>query len=225
MATSANPLQGLSIAATVIQLQGLNTTISNSIKGLSEIDTTESSELQAKYVELQGSIQAAISTANSTDSNTLISNLKDYRKQLLEYDDSRNKIIGNNFGSTDFLTAVGKSFLYYATMTIYIVGPLFAFIIMTNSFFDENLVFKLFYGIWGALFYPLTLVYSVFNPPVWRSLIIPLVADDEPFLFLEVWKYHTIIDIDETAKGQLMMRLFSGGILALFAYCFFFNGS
>jgi len=225
MATTTNPLVQLSINAAVIQLQALKSKIMNSIEDLSIINTSDSTALQTKYAILETSIEGAVSSSNTTDVSILVSNVNNYEKQVRDLDETRDMIMGKYSTNVGFITAVGRQFLYYATMTIYIIGPLFGFIIMSNAFFDESITLKLFYGFWGAIWYPLSLLFSVFNPPVWRSLIFPLIRDDEPFLFFEFWKYHVTIDIDETAKGQLMMRLISGGILVLFSYCFFFNGN
>jgi hypothetical protein len=225
MATTTNPLVQLSINAAVIQLQGLVSKITNSIKDLSVVKTDDSAALQEEYTTLQTSIREVIADSNTSDPDKLLSDVKDYQKDTHDLDAKRDTIMGTYSGNVGFLTAVGREFLYYSTMVIYIIGPLFGFIIMSNAFFDESIPLKLFYGFWGALWYPLSLLYSLFNPPVWRSLLFPLIRDDEPFMFLEVWKYHVTVDIDETAKGQLMMRIVSGGILALFGYCFFFNGN
>jgi hypothetical protein len=105
------------------------------------------------------------------------------------------------------------------------MGPIFAVIIITNTFYAEKTIYKVFYGFWAALWYPITILFGIINPPKWRALIIPIVKSDGPFFFLEFWKYRAVVDIateiEDTAKSKTMVRLISMGLVVTFFYCFF----
>ena len=223
------PLQILSNTGGNLQLQALIHSANNSIDELSKVNTPESTTLQSEYESIITRIQVAINMDNATQlpSGTTVSDLVlEARTQLVTLDRRRDVIISGYVAtSKNFFSAIMTEFKYYATAVIYILGPLFGFIIMTNLFFDEKVLYKLFYGFWGALWYPLTILFGIFDPPVWRALFIPLVRSDEPFSFMEFWKYHVTIDIDATAKSTLMMRLICIGLFALFIYCFFIGSS
>jgi len=209
-----------------MQLQTLLSSVQNSINDLLPITSTESTDLQANYNTQITKIQAAISGANTTDSTALGIQLQDLRSQIQIYDSRRDTIIGNYVGeSKDFFSAVKTEFKYYCTMMIYILGPLFGFIIATNTFYAEKVSIKLFYGFWGALWYPLTLLFGVIDPPKWRALIIPLVATNESFFFLQFWMYKSVTDIaveiEDSAKSKTMMRMICLALFAAFFYSFF----
>ena len=217
---STSPLNNLQNAAVNEQIQALLISAKKSIEGLTKVNTTDSVKLQADY-------STFINTTQSVSNRPAGISPGDYltmtREAISALDSRRDDIIGSYVSSsTDFFGAIFSQFKYYCMMVTYILGPLFGFIIMTNIFFDENILIKLFYGLFGALWYPLIVVYGLFVPPVWRALIIPLVRSDIPVGFFEFWKYNVTIDIDSTAKKQTMMRLYCIGFIALFAYSFFF---
>jgi len=222
----ASTLQQLSISATTVQLQGLSSNVQNSIDDLVPITTSDSTDLQANYTTIIGRIKTTVAGANSSDPGALTTQLHNLQSQVRAYDTVRNGILNAYVsGNTNFFSAVITEFKYYCTAIIYILGPIFGFIVMTNVFFDEpTIILKLFYGFWGALWYPLTILFAVIDPPVWRALIIPITMSDVPFFFLEFWKYQSIdpeTAIESNAKSQTMVRLMGIGLFVMFMYCFF----
>jgi len=224
--TTASPLQQLSISAISIQLQALGASVQKSIKELVPIDTSDSIDLQANYTALYKNIQLAITGANSSDPGILTTQYNNLKSQTQNYNSMRDTILQSYVGGAqNFSSAVITEFKYYCTMMIYILGPLFGFIVMTNTFYAEKAIYKAFYGFWGAFWYPLTILFAIIDPPKWRALIIPLVKSEGPFFFFQFWKYRVVVDIateiDDNAKSKTMMRLIGIALAVAFFYCFF----
>jgi len=217
------PLQLLETGAVNQQMLSMMKSISDSIAELSKINSTDSTTLQNDYKSLMEDLQGYINIDNLIDSSpeTPGDILNKARGQLIALDERRDAIINNYVNkSEDFWSAVMSEFKYYCKMATYVLGPILGFIIMTNTFFDEKFTFKLFYGLFGALWYPITVLYGLFVPPVWRALFIPLVKSDLPVSLFEFWKYDVTIELDVTAKSQTMMRLICIGFVILFGYSF-----
>ena len=214
---NASPIQSLETAVLNEQLQSMIKSAYQSIDALSKIDSTNSTNLQKKYTTLIQEIQL-YTTKGPIISTDILNTL---RPIVVGYDNERDTIINTYVSeSGDFRSAVMTEFKYYCKIVTYILGPILGFIIMTNTFFDEKFTFKIFYGFFGALWYPITVLFALFVPPVWRALFIPLVKTDLPISFFEFWKYNVTIDLDQTAKSQIMMRLVCIGFVILFGYSF-----
>jgi hypothetical protein len=224
--TTQGPLEQISISGFTIQLQGLASSVQKSIDDLVPITNSESTELQSNYTAQLTQIQAAIAGANSSNPTALRTQLQKFQTQIGIYNSVRDKILVSYVGgASNFLSAVKTEFKYYCTMTILVLGPLFGFIVMTNAFYAEKPMYKFFYGFWGALWYPLTILFAIIDPPKWRALVMPLTESRAPFFFFEFWKYHVVTDIateiEDSAKSKTMMRLISLALATMFFYCFF----
>jgi len=224
--TTQGPLEQISISGFTIQLQGLASSIQKSIDDLIPIKASNSTELQANYTDQLTQVKATIAGANSSTSTALRKQLQNFQTQIGIYNSVRDKILNDYVGGApNFLTAVKTEFKYYCTMMIFVLGPLFGFIVMTNTFYAEKPMYKFFYGFWGALWYPLTIVFAIIDPPKWRALVVPLTESRAPFFFFEFWKYHVVTDIateiEDSAKSKTMMRLISLALATMFFYCFF----
>jgi hypothetical protein len=121
----------------------------------------------------------------------------------------------------NFFVLVWGEMNYYLRMMMFVVGPLFAFIIITNTFYKKDFSYKLFYGLWAAIWYPLILLFGVYDPPNWVATIIPLEESKTPVSFFQFWMYNISTDPVITAKGNTMMRLISIALLIIFVYTFF----
>ena len=218
-----SPLQLLETGAVNQQLQAMLKSANDSIASLSKFNTTNSTTLQNDYKSLAEEIQGYINIDNLIDTSPQTPGdiLNKVKGMLIALDERRDTIINEYVSkSGDFWSAVMNEFKYYCKMATYVLGPILGFIIMTNTFFDEKITFKLFYGFFGALWYPLSVLFAIFVPPVWRALVIPLVKSDSPVSLFEFWKYNVTIDLDVTAKSQTMMRLICIGFIILFGYSF-----
>ena len=218
-----SPIQLLETGGVNQQLQSMMKSMNDSIAELANITSTDSITLQNDYKSFMEKIQTYINVDNLIDTSPLTPGdaLNKARGDLIALDERRDAIINNYVNqSGDFWSAVISEFKYYCKMATYVLGPILGFIIMTNTFFDEKITFKLFYGLFGALWYPLSVLFAIFVPPVWRALFIPLVKTDLPVSLFEFWKYNVTIDLDVTAKSQTMMRLICIGFAILFGYSF-----
>jgi len=216
---NTSPIQMLQTGAVNQQLQSMMNSANDSIAELSNITSTDSVTLQNDYKSLIEQIKGYINIDSSPQTQGNV--LNSVKGDLIALDERRDTIINDYVNkSGDFWSAVISEFKYYCKMATYVLGPILGFIIMTNTFFDEKITFKLYYGLFGALWYPLSVLFAIFVPPVWRALFIPLVKTDLPVSLFEFWKYNVTIDLDVTAKSQTMMRLICIGFAILFGYSF-----
>jgi len=69
----------------------------------------------------------------------------------------------------------GITTVEFLQVVSYYLGMLFAVIIITNKMVSEPWYYKIYYAVFGMMFYPLVLIWGVFNPPQWRAVLIPFV--------------------------------------------------
>jgi hypothetical protein len=65
--------------------------------------------------------------------------------------------------------------LFFLILTAVLLGGSVA----ANLFIDRSPAYRLYYFIYGAAFFPFTLLYALFNPPYWRSTLFPMVQRGE----------------------------------------------
>ena len=99
--------------------------------------------------------------------------------QLLELD--REKEEETTFSPKRFLRRTLISFQNGIIYLLILLAGLLGGSILANSFFSESFwLIRLFYFVYGALAFPLTILYGIFKPPVWRSLIFPYYQRPQP---------------------------------------------
>jgi hypothetical protein len=119
---------------------------------------------------------------------------------------------------------------------LYFVGPLFAAVIITNTFYynpsgkvpnDMFWVYKAFYAFWAALWYPFVLLYGAIDPPVFRA-IFPFLEYNDPLATpMPVFGFRVPRGADDpvqSEKGRLILRIISIMLFAIFLYAFVFYG-
>jgi hypothetical protein len=106
--------------------------------------------------------------------------------------------------------------------------------VLSNAFVDESFLgIRLYYFVYGFLFFPLSLLYGAIRPPVWQATLIPWtlrVAPDATTVSERWFSYHifsaeesqqivgqppaTLLRADLLESGRSMLRYFSiGGLL------------
>ena len=118
-------------------------------------------------------------------------------------------------------------------MILFLVGAaLLGGIVLSNAYVEESFVgIRLYYFVYGLLFFPLSLIYGIWKPPVWQSTLIPWTLRtevDAATSTARLFSYHIYTQpelLEEVApgltraggmeKGRSMLRWFSVGGLAL----------
>jgi hypothetical protein len=172
--------------------------------------------------------------APSLDNRVLNTQIVDLRSRLAKAGELKSLITkGNTFNIT-----VWRAFHYWAMLALYIVGPIFAAILITNAFYyNVNAkvpngifwVYKLFYAFWAALWYPAVLLYGAIDPPVFRA-IFPFFGTSDPTASpMPIFGFRIPSGADDPVmaeKGRLLFRLFSMLLFAFFLYAYvFYNGT
>lgn len=154
----------------VISTHGL-TTLRDSVKSSQTTLTVYQSDKDVKtllsaYYNLEQDITKTIKDISGASANTIAAEQSGYTAEMLVLDDERDRIITRLKGYTVYDTLRQIS---------YCIAMLTAAIIVTNMMVAENIYYKLlFYTPWAMIFYPFVLLYCLYDPPVWRALLIPL---------------------------------------------------
>jgi len=238
-AMTTNPLTALSLNQSVSQLNSLGQAIQRSIYELSPGSPKKESlaasdpvpKLVNAYSSLLFQIQQYVNLAPSIDPAVLNKKVIEFRTKMIALDDKKLDII--NAPSTTGV--VLQAFHYYCVNSLYFFGPLFAIILVMNGLYynassnvpdNIHVFYKVFYGFWAALWYPLVLIYGIIDPPVYRSLF-PLFAKDDPkdlnpiaiFNFLKPGPKEDPIILE---RGKTILRLVSIILFTFFMYVFVF---
>jgi hypothetical protein len=207
-------------AAANEQFQAMINSANKSVSDLLKIDTLDSKTLQGEYKNFINGIQGVVYSDNMTNGE-IAAAVNPVRDKLEALDSRRNSIINSYVVHGNFFLNVWSEINYYLKMMMLVLGPLFAFIIITNTVYAKDVSYKIFYGLWGAIWYPLTLLFGIYNPPSWVATIIPLEKSDLPVSFFQFWAYNISTDPVTTEKGKTMLRLISIALTILFYYSFF----
>lgn len=227
-ADSANtsPLQALATAQSVYQLDSLHKAIQISINQLSGPDENNIDPAAAavigEYVALGSEITQYKSIVNNEATNDITKKLVGFRSRLSDLENKKPNTSG-------FAGTVLDALQYYIILSLYGLGPILAIILITNTFYNKhrednmvNIVFKIFYSFWAAVWYPLVLFYGCIDPPQWRSTFMPLFETDYP-AFWKIFSYNPRdTDIVGIEKGRSALRVFSMLLFLAFLYAYFF---
>ena len=134
---------------------------------------------------------------------------------------------------------------FAAMMICIFVAALLGGSVLSNAFTEEAFWgIRLYYFIYGFLFFPLSLLYGAIKPPVWQATLMPwtLRAAPDAATFSERWfSYHifsaeelqqqvgqppaTLLRADMLERGRSMLRWFSvGGLITAAAGGAFYGG-
>jgi hypothetical protein len=191
----------------------LATRVQASIDELKDYQSdTKAANISARYTTLLGEINKSIAEFKDLSTDIIAAQQSSYNTRAynleLEKDKTLLRIKGISFGSV-------------FQQIVYGIGMIFGMIIITNIMINEDWKYKLFYALWGAVFYPIVLLYGVFNPPQWHSLFIPFfeISTAAPSYI----KYLTIFSYNPPGKAvagglidkKLTLRIFTGIVIAL----------
>lgn len=238
--TTRNPLTSLVLSQSLSQIDSIGQAISRSIYELTEIDTASSGSSGTKgpaealigsYGNLLAQLQQYKAVAPTLDPGALNTQLASFRTTLSKLDDKKAILIG---GGNGFVPTMKEALHYYAINTLYFVGPIFAAVLITNTFYyNANAkvpnstfwIYKLFYAFWAAVWYPAVLLYGAIDPPVFRGLF-PFFGTSDPTASpMPLFGFRVPTGRDDPVnaeKGKLLLRLMSMILFAVFLYAYVF---
>jgi hypothetical protein len=158
-------------------------------------DTTTSAQLLKQYLDLQQAAQDALkalkaapakssgSSGSGKDTDTtpepVIPDPSSLLSQLDDLDTAKDAEENKSFNWTRLGKKVTSVMMFYGTIISIAIGAVLGAIIMSNVYASDSFWgIKLYYFIYGAVFFPLSLIYGVAKPPYWVSGIIPLYSLD-----------------------------------------------
>jgi hypothetical protein len=154
--------------SSVISSQGFTTLasrIQGSIDELNEFQSdAKASYISSRYVTLLSEVNKTITDLNDMPSDIVAAQQNTYNTRVYDLDLEKDRTL---------LRIKGVTADYIIREISYFLGMIFAIIIITNTMINEDWKYKLYYALWGAIFYPIVLLYGVYNPPQWYALLIP----------------------------------------------------
>jgi hypothetical protein len=179
----------------LIATQGLTVLKQNVQGSITTLRTYETSDPDArklitKYTTLSSLIDATKIDISGADANIIVAKQSSLNAETDELDQEK----------AVFLNKKGITTVGFLQIVSYYLGMLFAVIIITNKMLSENWLYKMYYAIWGAVFYPLVLVWGIIDPPRWKALLIPLAPASSGLWYV---RYIVPFVYTEDPKGTL----------------------
>jgi hypothetical protein len=169
-------------------LNSINTNITSSISELSQTNRNDSTitAIITDYRSLQTRVRTDISgisnftnTSFPTEINTINTQVAalDARKIAYLEPITAPKSVTFNSLMADTWTEIKKNIMILTTVVGMMFGCIVAshWLITADMPIDKNvLLYHLYYAIFGALLFPIPVLYGLVNPPMWRAALIPL---------------------------------------------------
>jgi hypothetical protein len=235
-----NPLTAFALAQSASQLNSIKQAILRSLFELTEfqnnsgssgsVDSSPVDSLVSKYNDLLARVSAYNPGENNTA--TIAIQLSEFRKELSTLD-------GLKTTSDGFISTVKESLFFIISHMLYVFGPIFSIILVTNTFyhltrvptdnFFMNLIYKFFFAFWATIWYPLVFLYGIFDPPVFRAWF-PLVTDvpnsTTPSI-LRLYRYKPpgspgSLEVNDSEMNKNIMRFFSALFTSFWLYVYMF---
>jgi hypothetical protein len=183
--------------------------IESGIASLQSSTDSRAGTLLVKYNTLNSEVAKTIQDLSGISPDLLNAKQNQYNSKIIELNIEKKNILEN---STE-ITA--KSVFKIIT---YSAGMVFAMIIISHTFIDKNIFLQIFYCVWGALLYPIVLLYGIYSPPAWKAILIPFVKNDSEakwqsniiaVTLLFPFRYNESASIDGDAKSKFALQLFA----------------
>lgn len=144
--------------------------IDNNIDELSVQGGAGATALIAKFQTLKTEVTSALNDASGTTIDMLSAKVSSLSTKLMELELEKNNLLikDNTFTFKE----------KFKMATVYL-GIMFGIMIAMNKFWpghrpDMGILHTLLYGLWGAILYPVVLLYGIYDTPPWLALF-PLV--------------------------------------------------
>jgi hypothetical protein len=235
-----NPLAAFALSQTTSQINAIKQAILRSIFQLTEFQTNSGSAGSAgsspvdSLVLKFNDLLARVSAYNPGENNaaTTSARLSEFRKELSTLDGQKATFVTGGGG---FVATAKAAALFYISRILYVLGPTFSIILVTNTFYQlkrvppdsllMNATYKLFFAFWAAIWYPVVLLYGIFDPPVYRAFF-PLVPDTIPSTrnpLRRLYEYQPPIpNVAQSEWNRSIVRFISGALFVCFLYVYMF---
>uniref|UniRef100_A0A6C0K3V6 Uncharacterized protein n=1 Tax=viral metagenome TaxID=1070528 RepID=A0A6C0K3V6_9ZZZZ len=180
-----SPLVAFILSQSYSQINSIKQAILRSIFQLTEFRSSSGSSgspgtspedlLVSSYNNLLARVSAYTPSADSPISNS--STISDFRKELYNLDSQKKKFISKK--DSGIFNIAKSAAHYYISLILYILGPIFAIILILNKLYYLKrithtnyfsiFIHKVFYAFWAGIWYPLILLYGIVDPPIFRT--------------------------------------------------------
>jgi hypothetical protein len=204
----------MGVGTSVISTHGLTTIasdISGSIYELKNYTSdNEARNLSIAYTTLATAVKSSVRNISGASANTIAAQQSTYNTQMNDLDQQKKSILTRLKGKT-----IGD----YLRLISYIIGMSFAIIIVTNAMVSEPWYYKLFfYAPWAVIFYPIVLLYGIYDPPVWHATAIPLFETSSMEWYLKYMGLFLYEPLGTPSKlkteSKLPLRVFTALVIA-----------
>lgn len=200
------------------------------IDAVTEPDRTLSSD----YATLVTELEAAIAAESATDLASYNSKLNGFSSRFIGLNERKVQFLATASPSIYTLTDLAQltygatldTILFFVVLTAAILGGA----IVSNTFIEETTAYRLFYFVYGAAFFPFSILYGIFDPPEWRSTIFPWVLKGEESSWMSrfpasilwgLFAYSAPSPLDKEKSAKGLLRIFSIGVLIAFIVSYF----
>ena len=211
-------------------LNALTTSINANITELSRYPATDATniDLVKQYTNLNITIKAVNDALAQYTIQSFSLKLTELNTQMAAIDANKQKYTDTFKVESKDVTLMGILKETWAEIKTNVVavttglGMLFGCIIGSHWFFSsttelsKGILYTLFYGLYGALLFPFTILYGIIFPPTWRAPLIPLFdKEGAPYwtaipiisIFTGLFRYSTPQGEDDIDTHQTTLRL------------------
>jgi len=214
MSTTANPGIFDPKYAIVMSFRDLISDIDKSLSDISVVTITADASgqsittLKNSYTNLKETISTQLKAWSTTDLTTLSASLATSKSQKDGLDTTRHTYIMNGkldltFSGIAHATAQAtlEKFALASVFSAFIFGG----IVVSNTYIEESFLIRVFYFIYGAALFPISLIYGIFYTPTWHSALFPLFEKTKANIPLFSYKKPTALDPSGGNKFPLMI--------------------
>jgi hypothetical protein len=218
--------------ASLATLISMRVGIDNSINEINKFEVPDT-VLIKDYNTLKADVEAVIKSIDTYTENTINKQFTDLGIRQRELDTRRLARMAHPqkkpFSLTglfsDTFMEIKKNFKVITLFFGMFMGAVVAshiFITPVTNLAEASVskmsVYTLFYGMYGAVLFPFTILYGLYSPPMWRAPLFPLIEEgNEPgwvnifpiSLIAALFKYSPP-SINDTASNKLLMRIMCG---------------
>jgi len=197
----------MSTSATDVALTTMKASVESSIIELNRFRNPDA-DLLKEYKTLSTDIANINDTKTTLSAEVLNTKVSDLNIRLVTLDGKKKTLLATDEGRLTLTSGTYREVFKWLRIFNTIIGMILGAIIGShwflnettmsasnnetepNSFLGNFVMYKLFYALYGALLFPITLAYSCIFPPTWRAPLLPLYQRGDsntpsamPFLF------------------------------------------
>ena len=186
-------------------------------------------DLLKEYTTIGIDINSLNSTKGTFSVEVLTSKVSDLNIRLVTLDGRKKSLLATDEGKLTLATGTYKELFKWLRIFNTIIGMILGSIIgshwflnettmnasnnesQPNSFLGNFVMYKLFYALYGAILFPITLAYSCIFPPTWRAPLFPLYQRGEantPSMMPSLFTYMPPSS-EDTDTGKRTLQLMS----------------